>query len=282
MTVYPFIINLGPLEVTGYGIMLMVGFLVGGWLAGRQLRELGLREDYAGDMVVAAVIGGVIGAKLWYVVLTQDLGALFSRGGMVWYGGFIGGALAVILNSWRLRVPVRWTAQIGAAPLAAAYALGRVGCFLVGDDYGRPTDGPWGIRFPEGLPPTTAGNMRQLFGMEIPATVPAETVLAVHPTQLYEVILMLGAFALLWRLRKAPGGTGWIFGLYLALAGVERFLIEILRAKDDRFFGPFTVAQVTSVLLIAIGITLVMMWRGAGRLEPGPYLGSRAPDARKA
>ena len=282
MTVYPFVINLGPLEVTGYGIMLMVGFLVGGWLAGRQLRELGLREDYAGDMVVAAVIGGVIGAKLWYVVLTQDLGALFSRGGMVWYGGFIGGALAVILNSWRLRVPVRWTAQIGAAPLAAAYALGRVGCFLVGDDYGRPTDGPWGIRFPEGLPPTTAGNMRQLFGMEIPATVPAETVLAVHPTQLYEVILMLGAFALLWRLRKAPGGTGWIFGLYLALAGVERFLIEILRAKDDRFFGPFTVAQVTSVLLIAIGITLVMMWRGAGRLEPGSYLGSRAPDTKKA
>src|SRR5690606_20684067 len=143
--------------------------------------------------------------------------------------------------SWRLRVPIRWTAQIGAPALAAAYALGRVGCFLVGDDYGRPTDLPWGIRFPEGIPPTTAGNMRRLFGMEIPATVPPDAVLAVHPTQLYETALMLGAFALLWRLRKASGGVGWIFGLYLALAGVERFIIEILRAKDDRFFGPFTV-----------------------------------------
>lgn len=281
MTVYPFIINLGPLEITGYGIMLMVGFLVGGWLAGRQLRELGLREDYAGDMVVAAVIGGVVGAKVWYVVLTQDLGALFSRGGMVWYGGFIGGALAVILNSWRLRVPVRWTAQIGAAPLAAAYALGRVGCFLVGDDYGRPTGQPWGIRFPEGLPPTTAGNLRQLFGIDIPASVPADAVLAVHPTQLYEVALMLGVFAVLWRLRKATGGTGWLFGLYLALAGAERFVIEILRAKDDRFFGPFTVAQLTSVLLVATGITLFAMWRRAGTVDPGPYLGSRAPVERK-
>ena len=275
MTVYPFIINLGPLEITGYGLMLMAGFLLGGWLAGRHLRELGLREDYAGDMVVAAVIGGVIGAKLWYVVLTQDLGALFSRGGMVWYGGFIGGALAVIINSWRLRVPIRWTAHVGAAPLAAAYALGRVGCFLVGDDYGRPTDLPWGIRFPEGLPPTTAGNLRQLFEMDIPATVAADTVMAVHPTQLYEVTLMLAAFMLLWSLRKAGGGTGWIFGLYLALAGTERFIIEFVRAKDDRFFGPFTVAQVTSVILIVIGVALVMKWKNAEAVQPGEYLSGR-------
>jgi phosphatidylglycerol:prolipoprotein diacylglycerol transferase len=277
MTVYPFIIHLGPLEITGYGLMLMAAFLLGGWLIGVQLRGLGLREDYAGDMVVAAVIGGVIGAKLWYVVLTQDLGALLSRGGMVWYGGFIGGALAVILNSWRLRVPVRWTAQIGAAPLAAAYALGRVGCFLVNDDYGRPTSMAWGMRFPEGLPPSTAGNMRQLFGIEIPPTVPPDTVLAVHPTQLYEVALMLGAFAVLWRLRKAPGGTGWLFGLYLVFAGIERFLIEILRAKDDRFFGMFTVAQVTSVIIVIIGIALIAMWRREAPLDPGPYLGMREP-----
>jgi len=145
-TVYPFIFHLGPLEITGYGIMMMVGFLMGGWLAGQELRRRGFREEYSADMVVAAVIGGVIGAKLWYVVLTQDVGALFSRGGLVWYGGFIGGALAVILNGWRLRVPIRWTMQIAAPSLAAAYALGRIGCFLVNDDYGRPTDLPWRLQ----------------------------------------------------------------------------------------------------------------------------------------
>ena len=143
MTVYPFIIHLGPLEITGYGLMLMVAFLTGGWLIARQLREKNLREDYAADMVAAAVVGGIIGAKLWYVALTRDPGALFSRGGLVWYGGFIGGALAVILNGWRLRVPLRWTMQLAAPALAAAYALGRVGCFLVNDDYGQPTNLPW-------------------------------------------------------------------------------------------------------------------------------------------
>jgi phosphatidylglycerol:prolipoprotein diacylglycerol transferase len=223
------------------------------------------------------VIGGVIGAKLWYVVLTQDLGALFSRGGMVWYGGFIGGALAVMINSWRRHVPIRWTAQLAAAPLAAAYALGRVGCFLVNDDYGRPTDLPWGMRFPEGMPPSTAANLRQQFGVDIPASVAPDTVLAVHPTQLYEVILMLGAFAVLWRLRRAPLGTGWLFGLYLVFAGIERFLIEFVRAKDDRFFGIFTVAQVTSVLLVVIGVALIALWRRERPLDPGPYLAQEAP-----
>ena len=112
--------------------------------------------------------------------------------------------------------------------------------------------------------------------MEIPATVAADTVMAVHPTQLYEVALMLGAFMLLWSLRRAGGGTGWIFGLYLALAGIERFIIEFVRAKDDRFFGPFTVAQVTSVILIVIGVTLVVKWRNAEKLAPGEYLGAKA------
>ena len=253
MTIYPFIVHLGPLEVTGYGLMLMVAFLMGGWLIARQLRERELREEYAADMVAAAVIGGIIGAKLWYVALTRDPGALFSRGGLVWYGGFIGGALAVILNGWRLKVPLRWTMQIAAPALAAAYALGRVGCFLVNDDYGRPSNLPWAVRFPDGLPPSTAGNLHQLFGVPIPPGTDPSSVLSVHPTQLYEVTAMLLAFAVLWVLRKRGKPIGWLFGLYLIFAGVERFLVEIVRAKDDRFLGPFTLAQLTSVILVLIG-----------------------------
>jgi phosphatidylglycerol---prolipoprotein diacylglyceryl transferase len=250
----------------------MVAFLMGGWLIALELKRRGLSEDYAADMIAAAVIGGIVGAKLWYVAVTQDAGALFSRGGLVWYGGFIGGTAAVILNGWRLKVPLHWTMHLAAPALAAAYALGRIGCFLVNDDYGRPTDLPWAVKFPQGLPPSTAANMEQLFGIPVPPGTDPSTVLAVHPTQIYEAILMLAAFMLLWKLRKGGRPIGWIFGLYLVIAGVERFLIEILRAKDDRFLGPFTLAQLTSVILIAIGIWILTKLQAGGDPAPGPYL----------
>ncbi len=272
MTIYPLTIRIGGFEVTGYGIMMMVAFLVGGWLISLELRRRALREDYAGDIVAAAVVGGIIGAKLWYVALFRDPGALFSRGGLVWYGGFIGGVLAVLANGWRLKVPTRWTMQIGAPALAAAYALGRVGCFLVNDDYGRPTSLPWGVRFPRGLPPSTAANLQQQFGIPVPAGTDPNAVLAVHPTQLYEVAIMLVAFAILWRLRTRGRPTGWLFGLYLVLAGVERFFVEILRAKDDRLFWGLTLAQLTSVLLVIVGAALLARWREGPELPPGPYL----------
>ena len=272
MTIYPFVLQLGPLEITGYGLMMMVAFLMGGWLIATELKRRGLAEDYAADAVAAAVIGGIIGAKLWYVAVTQDMHALFSRGGLVWYGGFIGGTAAVILNGWRLKVPLRWTMQLVAPALPAAYALGRIGCFLVNDDYGRPTDLPWAVKFPRGLPPSTAASMEQLFGIPVPAGTDPSTVLAVHPTQIYEAILMLAAFMWLWTLRKSDQPVGWIFGVYLLIAGVERFLIEILRAKDDRFLGPFTLAQLTSVILVAVGIWVVMKLREGSSPEPGSYL----------
>jgi phosphatidylglycerol:prolipoprotein diacylglycerol transferase len=279
MTIFPFVFQLGPLEITGYGLMMMVAFLMGGWLIAQELKRRGFSEDYAADMIAAAVIGGIVGAKLWYVVVSQDAGALFSRGGLVWYGGFIGGAAAVILNGWRLKVPLRWTMQLAAPALPAAYALGRIGCFLVNDDYGRPTDLPWAVKFPQGLPPSTAASMEQLFGIPVAPGTDPSTVLAVHPTQIYEAIIMLAVFMLLWSLRKGGRPVGWIFGLYLAIAGVERFFIEILRAKDDRFLGPFTLAQLTSVILLGIGIWLMLRLRPAKDPAPGPYLttGRKSP-----
>jgi phosphatidylglycerol:prolipoprotein diacylglycerol transferase len=280
MTIHPFVFSFAGLEITGYGIMMMVGFLAGSWLMALELRRRGLREDYASDVTLGAVIGGIVGAKLWYVALTGDLNTLFSRGGLVWYGGFIGGALGVMLNGWRLRVPLRWTAQLVAPALAAAYALGRVGCFLVNDDYGRPTTLPWGLKFPQGLPPSTAGNMTRLFGIPVPPGTDPSTVLTVHPTQLYEVAAMLVVFAILWKWRTLPRGTGWLFGAYLVFAGIERFLVEILRAKDDRLLGPFTLAQATSVLLVVVGVAVIRRLRGESDLDPGPYLGSsRAAQA---
>ena len=274
MTIYPFKIPLPffPHELTGYGLMMMVAFLTGGWLITLELRRRRLAEDYSADMIAAAVIGGVIGAKLWYVALTGDPNTLFERGGFVWYGGFLGGTVAVMLNGWRLRVPLRWTMQLVAPALAAAYALGRVGCFLVNDDYGRPTNLPWAVKFPQGLPPTTAGNLHGLFGVPVPSGIDPSTVLAVHPTELYETGLMLLAFFALWAWRRRAKPIGWLFGAYLVFAGVERFLIEIVRAKDDRLLGPFTLAQLTSVILVAVGAWILTLWRNDPDPDPGSYL----------
>lgn len=272
MTVYPFIIRIGSFEITGYGLMMMAAFLCAGWLIGQEVKRRAWNVEYAGDLVVAAVLGGIVGAKLWYVVLTADLGALLSRGGLVWYGGFLGGAAAVLLvSAWR-KVPMRWTMQLSATALPAAYAVGRVGCFLVQDDYGVPTSLPWGMKFPEGLPPSTAGNLNRMFGVAVPPGTDPSTVLAVHPTQLYEVAIMLAVFAFMWPLRKRPGGTGWLFGVYLIFAGLERFVVEIFRAKDDRFLGPFTVAQLTSALLVIVGTAMYLRLKDAPEIPPGEYL----------
>ncbi|MBX3146580.1 MAG: prolipoprotein diacylglyceryl transferase [Gemmatimonadales bacterium] len=274
-TVYPLVFRIGTFEITGFGILMMLAFLVGGWLVSLELRRRGWNEEYGADIVVAAVIGGIVGAKLWYVALTGDPGALFSRGGLVWYGGFLGGVLAVILNGWRRQVPIRVTMNLVAPALAAAYAVGRVGCFVVGDDYGRPTDLPIGVKFPQGLPPSTAQNLSSMFGVQVPADVAPSTVLAVHPTQLYEVLAMLAVFMILWRWRLNHRPMGWLFGAYLAFAGVERFLVEILRAKDDRFLGVFTVAQLTSVVVAAVGVALLVRYANAPNPAPGAYLTAR-------
>ena len=269
MTLKPLIIDVFGFTITGYGLMMMVGFLAGGWVMQKELRRRQLNPEYSADIVVAAVIGGIIGAKLWYVALTGDPRALLSRGGRVWYGGFLGGFTAVVLQGLWKKVPTRFTMELTAPALALGYALGRFGCFLVQDDYGMPTTLPWGMKFPQGLPPTTAANLRA-WGADVPAGIAPTEVLAVHPTQLYEVGLMLLAFWLLWRLRPHRHAVGWLFGLYLTVAGIERFLIEFVRAKDDRFFGAFTVAQATSTVLVTIGLVLLMRWKASDQLTVKP------------
>ena len=281
MTIYPFTLQLGPLTLTGYGLMMMVAFLMAGWAIQLDLRRRRLNEDYAADIVFAAVIGGIIGAKLWYVLLTGDWDSLFRRGGFVWYGGFLGGLVAVVLNGWRKGVPARWTFELTAAALPLGHALGRVGCFLVNDDYGVPSRLPWAMKFPEGLPPTTVANLEQMHVTFPPGTNPAEVV-AVHPTQLYETALLMLAFWWLWRLRDHRHGTGWLFGMYLVLGGAERFLVEFVRAKDDRLLGPFTLAQATSALLVLVGHYLLRRWRQPDAMATVPSGGALQPRPRPA
>jgi phosphatidylglycerol:prolipoprotein diacylglycerol transferase len=271
MTVYPFVVQLGPLELTGYGIMMMVAFLMAGWAIQLDLRARALDEDYAADIVIAGVIGGLVGAKLWYVFLTHDMTALLRRGGFVWYGGFLGAVAAILLNGWRRRVPGRFTAELCAAPLALGYALGRVGCFLVNDDYGIPSSLPWAMKFPAGLPPTTVMSLEAM-GVKFPAGTDPMQVVAVHPTQLYETIAMLLVFWWLWRRRDHGHAIGWLWAWYMVLAGAERFLVEIVRAKDDRlpWLAPLSLAQLTSLLVVAVGAFLLYRWREPAGPQPLP------------
>jgi phosphatidylglycerol:prolipoprotein diacylglycerol transferase len=270
ITAYPFGFYVGPLHVTGFGIMMMLAFLVGGWLIDRECRRNGFASDYAGDIIVGAVIGGIVGAKVWFAAL-HGLDTLLDRGGLVFYGGLAGGALGVVLNGWRRRVPMRWTAHLVAPALTAAYAVGRVGCYVVGDDYGVPTTLPWGVRFPQGMPPTTAQNLRE-FHVAVPASAAPDTIFAVHPTQLYEVAAMLVVFAIIWRWRTLPRGTGWLFGAYMVLAGLERFAVEFLRAKDDRIPGGLSIAQVASVVMVIVGIAVMKALSLRPRAAPGEWL----------
>jgi phosphatidylglycerol:prolipoprotein diacylglycerol transferase len=183
------------------------------------------------------------------------MGQLFSRGGLVWYGGLIGGIIAYYIQIRAKKLPIATMYDATAPALALAYAVGRLGCFLVGDDYGLPTNSWVGIAFPDGSPPSTAGYLRSV-GADIPANVPAETILAVHPTQLYEIGIALVMFAILWRFGRSRLHQGQLFSLFLGLYAIERFFIEFVRAKSDRIVFGLSTSQGASLLLalIAIGI----------------------------
>ena len=255
---YPTLIKLGSFEITTFGLMMFLAFVVGGWVLTRQFRRYGLSDDAASSIVMAAALGGIVGAKIYYAILFRDWHLLFTRAGLVWYGGLIGGAIACTLYIRARRIDFFTAADASAPALAVGYALGRIGCFLVGDDYGRPTDSWVGIAFPKGSPPTTAYELRQ-FGVKVNPSVADDAVLRVHPTQLYESAAALIMFFILMRAARAPHPKGRVFALFLILMGIERFLVEIVRAKDDRFLGPFTIAQLISVVLVFSGIYFI--WR---------------------
>jgi phosphatidylglycerol:prolipoprotein diacylglycerol transferase len=256
---YPILFEFRGIEITTFGLMLGLGFLAAGWIGSFEFERQGYEKDASWTVLMGALIGGIVGAKLYYAFLNWPLlvrdpfATLFSRAGLVWYGGLIGGAIGVILIARRAKVPIPVVADAGALMLTLGYAVGRIGCFLVGDDYGRPTDSWVGLAFPNGSPPSAAGNLREQFGVDVPGSIADWEMLRVHPTQLYETGIMLLVLALLWRLRRHPHRAGWLFMVYLVLAGLERAFVEIFRAKDDRFFGPFTLAQVISFMLIAGG-----------------------------
>src|SRR5215468_10994222 len=196
--------------ITTFGVMLALAFLVGTAITSFRMGEEGLEPD-ATTLLLYVMIGGILGSKLYFAIDEHlRTGAplaqlVFSRAGITWYGGLVGATLAGGLGCRIHGIPVKTFADCAAVAGPIGQAIGRIGCFLVGDDYGRQTDLPWGVRFPRGAPPTDE---------------------AVHPTQIYEILWLLPVAALLWRRRHV---SPFLFGEYLALNGLGRLVIETLR-----------------------------------------------------
>ena len=248
----PFFYELGPIPFSGFGLAVLGGFLIGGLVGKRELARRGYDWRPVESVVVASIVGFIIGGKLYYAILKGDAGLLLETAGYVFWGGFAGGVAAGMLMARRMGMPIMRISDVAGPGIAAGYAVGRTGCWAVGDDYGRPWDSPFAVAFPEGIPPSTAANLER-FGFERPPGMPLDAVLAVHPTQLYETALGIVMFLILWRLRDHRHAEGWLFGIYLILAGLERFAVEFLRAKDDRFLGELTVAQAIALGIVVAG-----------------------------
>jgi phosphatidylglycerol---prolipoprotein diacylglyceryl transferase len=270
--VYPFNFNIGPLSLTGFGIAVLLSFAISQIIAQRELARRGHDPTPIPDLILAAVLGTLVGGKLYYtLVITHDIRDFFSRAGFVFWGGFIGSVVACYFTIKYKKLNFIRISDVAGICIAAGYSVGRTGCWAVGDDYGRPWNSPLAVAFPEGAPPSTVRNMQALFGIQPPAGTSPDTLLAVYPTQLFETIAGFIMFAILWRYRDHKHAEGWLFGFYLVLAGIERFLIEFLRAKDDRFFGTLTAAQVIGLALAALGIVWMQMRKDVGPGKPGIY-----------
>jgi phosphatidylglycerol:prolipoprotein diacylglycerol transferase len=279
---YPVLFRIGDFAITSFGLMMFLSFLTAAWILGKQLERYGMDRQIAWDVLAWVAIGGILGAKFYYLALhwqdvaADPMGQLLSRGGLVWYGGLIGGVIAYYIQVRAKKLPIATMYDATAPALALAYAVGRLGCFLVGDDYGLPTNSWVGIAFPDGSPPSTAGYLRTV-GADIPASVPAETILAVHPTQLYEIGIALVMFAILWQMGRRRLHQGQLFSLFLGLYGIERFFIEFVRAKGDRFILGLSTSQGASILLVLIAVGI---WVRQRSKPLSPVGGKSAPPDR--
>lgn len=246
-------LHIGPLTLQTFGLMFALAFLAAGALIAKRLKEIGKPADWAYEMGFSALLGGIVGSRVYFLVQNYDsvkddlLGNLLSGSGLVWYGGAIGGALAVFLWAWYRDFFGLALFDLAAPALALGYAIGRCGCQLSGDgDYGKAWDGPWAMSYPDGTVPTDH---------------------TVHPTPIYETLAMGFGAWMLWQLRDRFR-VGVLFAVYLVYAGAERFLVEFLRRNSAEALG-LTTAQWESLgMMLAGALWIAVVRRRHGSLSP--------------
>jgi phosphatidylglycerol---prolipoprotein diacylglyceryl transferase len=251
---YPVLFHVFGVPIESFWVAVFGGFLAALFVARRELERQGHDPGAAYDLILWAYVGGFVGARLFLIVTAwpqfqrDPFALLLSGSGWVWQGGVMGGAIAVAIKARALGVPLGDVADLAGPCLAIGQAIGRVGCQLAGDgDYGIPTSLPWGMSYPDGVVPTTD---------------------RVHPTPIYEAVLYLLVFAVLWRQRARPHPPGSLFGQYLVYSGTARFAVELVRRNPVIGLG-LTLAQWVSLAAMAIGAALLRRGRGAASARAG-------------
>ena len=270
----PILFQFGSFRFYSFGLMAALALIVPGVTIVRPLvRRRGVPPEFAYELIIAAGVGGFVFARIYYLIenyasIKADFWHVaFGGAGFVWYGGLIGGFLGVV--GWTLirRYSLDIIANAMAPATAFGYAIGRIGCQLAGDgDYGKPSNLPWAMGYPHGTVPTPPG-------------------VTVHPTPIYEVIIMAFVVWILWRLATRYDKSGWwTFGWFLVLSGIERFFIEFLRINPI-WFWHLTQPQWVSIASVLIGGALIWVYgkkpavvtNGAAR--PAPPAARRAAQA---
>jgi len=257
--VQPVLFSVMGFDIQSYGVSKALAALVAAFILARAFERLGLKRDSAYALVMWATLWGFVGAKVYYLLERMPTLTVHDLGGMgfTWYGGLIGGLVAALVIVHRHQLPLGVVAGACAVPLAIAYGIGRLGCLLSGDGtYGRPTSLPWGMTFPNGVVST-----------DVP----------VHPTPLYEALGAVVIATVLWAL-----GRHWnppaVFGAYLVLSGISRFLVEFLRINEPTVLG-LTQPQLWALASLVTGVILIVRTQ---YLNPSRRAAGRAANAEEA
>jgi phosphatidylglycerol:prolipoprotein diacylglycerol transferase len=247
---YPTLFTIGDIYVSSFSIMVLIAFIVAYFVGESELKRKGLNSNLADLILIACVIGGLGGAKILFLYQQATFSELIAdpvrylASGFTFYGGFMGVLIVIWFVTQMKRVSYLKVLDSLTPGIILAYAVGRIGCLLVGDDYGTPSTLPWAISFPNGSPPTY---------------------LTVHPTQIYDTISMAIFFIILWKIRKKDFPIGWMTAVALMVLGVERFLIEFIRSTTPSFVPGLSQAQIISIILVVVGG--VMLYKVGQREE---------------
>jgi phosphatidylglycerol---prolipoprotein diacylglyceryl transferase len=251
---YPFI-HIGPLTLGSYGLMVATGLICAFFILRADFARRGVSAD-AEAIIGISGLAGLAGSRLYHLLespaefFADPWPQLFSTMGFAFVGAIIGGFVALVLLAKRFRMSMLLMLDAASPAAAMGYGIGRIGCLISGDgDYGISTSLPWGMSFPNGIVPTTD---------------------RVHPTPIYEFLVAILIFWILWRLGarglKTHAPNGIIFAAYLVLTGIARFLVEIIRINPRSFYG-LTNAQAASVVSVLAGVALFMYCRKTPRQE---------------
>jgi phosphatidylglycerol---prolipoprotein diacylglyceryl transferase len=245
---HPELLHLGPVTIYSFGVMAALALISAALVAWLVLRRRDVPFDFAFELLFASGIGGFVGARIYYLLQHWDdvrgdfWGNAFGGAGFTWYGGLLGGAIAVICLALLRKVPLGLMANAAGPGVAIGYAVGRIGCQLAGDgDYGKPSSLPWAMGYPHGVVPTAPG-------------------VTVHPTPVYETLIMLAVCVVLFRMAKKPQPGWYVFGWFLVLQGIERFFVEFLRLNPVVALG-LTSPQFIGIAGVIGGVVMIVVTR---------------------